>query len=237
MMVSIVDAIIILFLLTGAVLGFKKGLIKSVVSLVGTILVVVLSLSLKNPLSVFLYTYFPFFNVGVEALNILIYEGIAFIIVFALLTVILKIVIKISGLIETVLKFTIILAIPSKIFGAIFGFIEYYIFAFIILFLVTQFSLGSNITSHSKLAEGIMSKTPFISSIASDTYQSLTEIVALNSNYNDDEQAEFNQDTLDILLKYKVISVDNLEKLIAKGKIENNAEIQNIINKYKGEKE
>ena len=34
---TIVDAIVILFLLLGAVLGFKKGAIRSLVGLVGTI--------------------------------------------------------------------------------------------------------------------------------------------------------------------------------------------------------
>ena len=38
-----VDAILLLFLLCGAVLGFKKGAIKSLVALIGTIFLVVIS--------------------------------------------------------------------------------------------------------------------------------------------------------------------------------------------------
>ena len=122
-MLSVLDAVILLFLLLGAVLGFKKGIIKSVVSFIGTILVIVLSFTFKNALSEFLYLHFPFFHVGVDVLNVLIYEGIAFLILFSLLSILLRVVIKISGIIETVLKFTIILGIPSKILGAIFGFL------------------------------------------------------------------------------------------------------------------
>lgn len=235
-MVSLLDAFIILFLLVGAVIGFKKGLIKSVVSLVGTILVVVLSLILKNPLSVFLYTYFPFFNVGLEAFNILIYEGIAFIIVFILLTIILKIVIKISGLIEAFLKFTVILAIPSKVLGAIFGFVEYYIFLFIILFLLSQFNFGNGLILNSKWAAKIMENTPVISNVVEDTYNSINELITLNSNYDENEQKKFNSDAIEILLKYKIISVENLEKLIDKGKIESDSVMQNVIAKYKEDK-
>ena len=133
---NIIDVVIILMLLSGAVIGFKKGVIKSIVSLIGTIIVIVLSFYLKNPLSVFLYTFLPFFSFSISAINILIYEAIAFLIVFSALLVILRIVIKISGLIELILKFTVILAIPSKILGAIFVFLEYYVFTFAVLFIL-----------------------------------------------------------------------------------------------------
>ena len=43
-MINLVDAIIILVLLMGAVIGFKKGVIKSVVSFFGMILVIFLFL-------------------------------------------------------------------------------------------------------------------------------------------------------------------------------------------------
>ena len=46
---TILDSIIILFLLCGAVLGFKKGAIKSLVALIGTILLVVISFISKIP--------------------------------------------------------------------------------------------------------------------------------------------------------------------------------------------
>ncbi len=219
-MVNIVDAVILLLLLMGTLVGFKKGVIKSVVSFVGTIIVVVLSFTLKNPLSVFLYTYFPFFNVGITVINILIYEAIAFVLVFAILSTILGVVIKISGIIETLLKFTIILGIPSKILGAIFGFLEMYLFVFVALFALVQFNVQSSLITDSKMADWILGKTPIVSNVMEDTYKGVKEIVALNKNYKDSQDKEkLNQDGLDILLKYKVLSVENANKLLEKNKL------------------
>lgn len=234
-MFNIIDAVIILFLLMGAVVGFKKGVIKSVVTFVGTIVVLILSFTLKNPLSVFLYTYFPFFNVGIAAINILIYEAIAFLIVFALLSTILGIVIKISGIIETLLKFTIVLGIPSKILGAIFGFFEMYLFIFVLLFVLLQFNGSSSFVSGSKMADFILGKTPVVSNIMENTYNGAKEILSLNENYqNSQDKEKLNQDGLDILLKYKVLSVENANKLLEKGKLKIK-DAEAIVKKYERE--
>ncbi len=234
-MINLVDAIIILVLLMGAVIGFKKGVIKSVVSFFGMILVILLSITFKNPLATFLYTYFPFFNLGIDVLNILVYEGIAFLILFVLLSLILKVLVKISGLVEKVLDITVILAIPSKILGAIFGFLEYYLFVFIALFILVQFSFTSSFISDSKLADEILGETPFISEVATNTYSSVKELITLNQDYNPEEQAKFNQKALEILLKYKIVSVDNVERLMAKGKLENDEATKALLNKYREE--
>lgn len=232
-MLSVVDAIIILFLLMGAVLGFKKGVIKSVVSFVGTILVFVLSFTLKNALSVFLYTHFPFFNVGISVLNILIYEAIAFLILFVLFSAILRILIKISGIIETLLKFTIVLGIPSKILGAIFGFLEMYLFIFVALFLLAQFNVQNSLITDSKMADFILGKTPIVSNVLDDTYTAVKEVVNLNKEYGKNGNTDkLNQDGLDILLKYKVLSVENANKLLEKNKLKIK-DANSIVSKYK----
>lgn len=232
---NVIDAVIFLFLLMGIVIGFKKGVIKSVVSFVGTILVLVLSFTLKNPLSVFLYTYFPFFNVGIAAINILIYEGVAFLIIFALLSTILRIVIKISGIIETLLKFTIVLGIPSKILGAIFGFFEMYLFIFAVLFVLAQFNVNSSLITDSKMADFILTHTPFVSNVMEDTYSGVKEVVTLNKNYqNSQDKEQLNRDGLDILLKYNVLSVENANKLLEKGKLKIK-DADSIVKKYEKE--
>lgn len=231
-MLSIVDVIIILFLLMGAIVGFKKGVIKSVVSFVGTILVLVLSFTFKNPLSVFLYTYLPFFNVGITVLNILIYEGIAFLILFVLFSSILRIIIKISGIIEMLLKATIILSIPSKILGAIFGFLEMYLFTFVVLFVLAQFNVQNSLITDSKVADFILGKTPFVSNVLEDTYTAVKEVVDLNKEYGKKENTEeLNQKGLDILLKYKVLSVENANKLLEKNKLKIK-DANTIVSKY-----
>lgn len=77
------DAAIILILIMGAVVGFKRGFTYEVVSTVGFFLVLILAYFLKNPLSVFLYEHLPFFKFGgifkgVTVLNIFLYEVMLF---------------------------------------------------------------------------------------------------------------------------------------------------------------
>lgn len=227
---SIIDAVILLFLLLGAVLGFKRGVIKSVVSFVGTILVVILSFWLKNPLSVFLYTYLPFFSFSIQAINILIYEAIAFLIVFSILFAILKIVIKISGLLELLLKLTVVLAIPSKILGAIFGFLEYYIFAFIILFILACANINSELIAESKYADLILSHSPILSNIAEDSYNAVKEFTDINKK--NVSVSEKNEEAIQVLLQYNIISEDNLNRLNKKNKF-SITNLEEIISNFK----
>ena len=81
---NILDIGIIIFILFGAVLGLKRGFTKELVEAIGFIVVIVLAYFLKNPLSVLMYEFLPFFSFGllknVEIFNILIYEVIAFLI-------------------------------------------------------------------------------------------------------------------------------------------------------------
>ena len=134
---NIVDTIILLGLFLGAATGFVRGFFKQTVIFLGTILVVVLAFLIKNPLSTIMYQNLPFFKFGgLTALNILVYEVIAFIIAVTILTLILAIIIKITGIIEKILKFTVILALPSKLLGMIVGIIQSIVIMYIILFIM-----------------------------------------------------------------------------------------------------
>ena len=93
---NIVDLIIIIVILFGAVIGFKRGFTKSLVSAVGLIAIVIIAFLLKNPVSTVLYEHLPFFQFGgvikgVTVLNIALYELLAFIIVLAILGIVLHI--------------------------------------------------------------------------------------------------------------------------------------------------
>lgn len=212
---NIIDSVLILFLLFGAVLGFKRGVIKSVISFVGIIIVVLLSLYLKDILASFLYTNFAFFNTGIKAINIIIYQVIAFLIVFIILYSILKLIIKVSGLIELLLKFTVILSIPSKILGAIFGFFEFYIFAFIILFTISTFNIQSSIIEGSKLNDKILNNTPVLTNSLGNSYNAMKELTNLKNN---DENS--NEKAIEIIKNYNIIDEKNINKLLEKGRID-----------------
>ena len=130
MVISLVDAIIILLILMGGIVGYKNGFIKEGMQFVGMLFIVIVSFLLKDSLMVLLYENLPFFNFfgfikGISAINILFYQLIAFLIIFLALTFILKVLIVITGFIEWMLKLTVFLKIPSKILGIFVGILEF----------------------------------------------------------------------------------------------------------------
>ena len=77
------------------VVGYKRGLTNQLVSSLGIFAVIVLSFLLKNPVSMFLYEHLPFFKFGgifkgITALNIILYEFVAFFLVMSILTITIK---------------------------------------------------------------------------------------------------------------------------------------------------
>ena len=236
---NIIDALIILVIIMFGICGFKRGDIKQTVSTVGFVLVVILSFYLKNPIAEFLSLYLPFFEfggvfVGVTALNILLYQLVAFILVLIILETILQALIKASGFIEKVLKFTIILGIPSKIIGLIVGLIEGFIIVFIALFFLRQPALNIELFDESKLTDKILNSTPVLSNIASGLVETFEDISKLEDNYqgvniNDNG---LNLDAIDIMLKHDVITPKYVGKLVEADKI-NVTGIENVLNKYR----
>lgn len=235
---TMVDSILILFLLLGAVLGFKKGAIKSLVALIGTIVVVVVAYYLKNPVAELLFDYCPFLKfggawTGLVTLNILLYEAIAYLLVFVVLSSILSLLIKVSGILETILKMTIILGIPSKIIGAVLGFLEALVFSFIVLFILLQFNATSKMVSDSTLARSIIDKTPIIGHMVNDTYKAIQDINKLQDKYkNDNNKDAYNAEILTIMLKYEVVTPEVTQKLINNKKLDF-AGAQSVLNSYK----
>ena len=233
---SIVDVIIILAILMGAVVGFKRGLTTQLVSTIGIILVMVLAFILKNPISKFMYENLPFLDFGgllkgLPVLNIIVYEIIAFILVLSVLAIILKLLLKFTKIFEFLLRVTVILSIPSKIGGAIVGMIENFIFVFIVIYILSLPILDFSINS--KYKDKILNNTPILSQMVDKSIKVINEFSELKEKYEKEENSnEFNRETLDLFLKYDVINVNSVETLVKKDKLK----IQNvdeIIKKYK----
>ena len=222
---GIVDIIILIFLAFGALLGFKRGFTRQLVSLVGIFVIIVLSFLFKNPVSVFLYNNLPFFNFGgifkdITVLNILVYEVIAFFIVFFVLTIIFRILVKITNVFEKILKATIILGIPSKILGAILGVVQNLIYTFIVLYILSLPTFNLTIIKDSKVGNLILDKTPILNKIANKTLSVFNQVVELKEEYDTTTNVgEYNQKTLNIMIESGVITQENAKKLIEKGKI------------------
>lgn len=238
---NIIDILIISFILIGAVVGFKRGFTTSLVNFIGVILVVIIAYFLKNPVSEFLMSFCPFFKFGgiikgVTVLNIAVYEIIAFILVFSILMIALKALLMATGILETILKFTIVLGIPSKILGAVVGLIENYIIIFFVLYILSMPNfLEVNFIKNSTYREPILKNTPILSKVAESTLEVLDEFKGLTDKYTETENSnEFNLETLDLFLKYKVVTVEAVQKLDDSGKIKIDG-IETVLNKYKEE--
>lgn len=224
MNIGIIDAIIILFILLGGVIGFKEGAIKKLTSVVGLVLVAVIAFTLKNKLSVYFYENLPFFDLwgvfkGIQILNVIFYEVVAFLVIASILMLIYRILLGITGLIENVLKATVILSIPSKILGFIVGLIESYIWVYIILFILTLPVINLKDVYTSKVANYIMQETPYLSKYTSKTVQIYSDLYEIIDNKGNKSNEEVNEEAMDLMLKYDIITPESAEKLIKSNKV------------------
>ena len=221
---NIIDAIIILILLMGAVIGFKQGAIKKTVSFVGTFAIIIIAFIFKNDLSVLFYENLPFFDFwgafkGIQVLNIILYEIVAFLVVFSLLFIVLRMLIVITGFAELLLKATIFLAIPSKILGIFVGLIEYYVYIFIALFDISLPVFNLVDLNESKFAGTILNNTPLLSGLADDTVEVYTEVYNIIDNRGNKSTEELNEEVLTFMLDKKAISYESAKSLIDQNKV------------------
>lgn len=238
---NIVDLIIIIVIAFGAVIGFKRGFTRSLVSALGFIVIAVLAFLLKNPVSVFLYENLPFFKFagiikGVTVLNIALYEILAFVIVLVVLVVLLRVLMLATSIFEKILNATIILGIPSKIAGAIVGAIQYFVITFVILYIVSLPVFNINIISESQMKDKILNSTPILSNIVDDGVKVINEFASIKDKYKDNNSnaEQFNKEVLDLFLKYDVVKVESIDKLIEKEKLQIN-NIEEILAPYREE--
>ena len=238
---NIIDIIIILILLMGGVIGFKNGVIRQTVSFVGFFIVVILSYFLKDFVSVILYKFVPFFSfsgslAGVTTLNILIYEVIAFLLVYVILMAIYHFIVRVTRIVETILKFTVILGIPSKLLGMVVGFIETYIMIFIGLYCLSLPIFQIPMMNESGVRNTILNHTPGLSSAVSKSLNVVNEFADLKEKYKDTtNKNELNKETLDLFLKYNVVRYDTAKELVDSGKLKIDG-VESVFQKYEGSK-
>lgn len=236
---NIIDVIVILVIISGLCLGFKRGLTREVVHFAKFALALVIAFLLKNPLSKLMYEHLPFFDFGglfkgVSALNIILYEFIAFLLVLAIVLVIFRILLLATAIFEKILNTTVILSLPSKILGMIIGGIHYYLIVFILLFVITLpiFKLG-DILTQSKLRNTILNKTPILSGLVDKTVNIIDEFNELGEKYKTEDDADqFNLETIDLFLKYNIITVDAVETLNSKDKLQIDR-LESVLEKYR----
>jgi len=234
---NLVDVILFLFIACWALAGFGRGLIKQGVMTIGTVLMFVIAFFLKNPIAEFLSLNLPFIKIpgllGAEALNILFYQIIAFIIVVCILEIVLNMLIRLSGIIETLLKFTIILGIPSKILGFILGLIEGIVIVYIVLVFLSQPLFNLKVFNDSELTPKILNNVPGLSNVSNGIVETFTDVYELTDKYSRTNDSNgYTRDAIDIMLKHRVIDVDYVDKLVEQNKITASG-IDNVLNKYR----
>ncbi len=230
---NMIDLIVIAVMILGTLIGYKKGLIKGIITTFGVIICLIIAWVLKNSLSEFMYTKLPFFSISgdMALFNIIIYELIAFLVIAIILLLVLRFIVIFTGLIDKLLSISKSMKTLSKILGAVLGFVETYIFVFVILFILHSVSGLTNQINEGYISNYMINKTPILANVVEKEDKSLKEITDLNKNYKQGSE-EYNQHLFEILVKHEVIKYDTAKKLVNDNKIKiNNA--NEILEKYK----
>lgn len=236
-MLNVFDIAIFFVLLLGVIIGFKQGVIKEAVALIGIILVFIFSFLLRKPLGNLLCVFLPFFKFkgaieGLSTINILIYQMIAFIIVFSILLTVYCILLKISKILQKIVNITLVLIIPSKLLGGLIAFVKTYI-VLAAIFMVLMIPIGnSELFKESSFVNFLLYKTPIISDFTKKIAHPVNEIYSLTKKIENTDKNEVNAEILDIMLKYKVVNRNTIENLVKFHKLDDIKNIEMIINKY-----
>ena len=221
--VIVVNLVIIIFLLLSIYDGYKKGLFESFFKFLGFILSCVVAFTFKNKLSIIMYTYLPFFKFGgafkgITAINILLYELLAFIGIFIVCMIVVSLILKMTNIIEKLVKALPLIGFVDQLLGAIVGFVQSIVILYFIIFI---FKFGCNLFGfyvQPSLADNIM-EIPVLKEKCGSSLDAFDDIVLLKDDFDSSEKEEFNNKAIKILLDKKIITKENLDLLIKKNKI------------------
>ena len=223
---SILDIIIVLIILMFGAVGFKKGVIKEGVSLIGTVLVFIISYMFKGVIGNELCKFLPFFEFsgkleGLVSLNIIIYQLVGFFILFSVLFIAYHIIMFVGKVLQKIIDVTLILTIPSKLAGGVVGLIKGYLIMMIVLLVLVIPLKNSEICKDSILMDLMLYKTPIVSNYTSDITNSVSEVsdLVIKINKNQISVDEANIEIIKSTLKYKVIDKHTLEQIIVLDKL------------------
>ncbi len=238
-MLNIFDVGIILLLIMFLIVGFKNGVIREAFALIGIIAVFILSFVFKGLLGNLMCIILPFFKLsgvieGFSVINILIYQIIAFMLVFAILLTIYEIFLKISKFIQKLVNLTIILILPSKLLGAVVSLIKGVIVLFAV-FIVLMIPLkNSELFTGSTMVNQILYKTPILSQSSNNYINTVEEIYNLAEKVSNKKISTnaANLELLDMMLKHKIVNKSTVESLVKLHKLDDVNNIETVLQKY-----
>ncbi len=236
---NVLDIGIILVLCMSFIVGWKNGVIKEIVSFIGIVVVLIISFQLKGVIGNILCKYLPFIKfkgalAGLSSMNILLFQVIAFLVMFSLLLGIYAVIISISNLFQKILDYTIILLIPSKILGGIVGIVKAWVILFVVfLVLIVPFN-DQEVVKESNLVDMILTKTPALNQYSAPFTSATEDIYSLTKKVSNKEITtnDANLKSIDIMLKYKIVDKKTIEQLRVYGKIDDIKDVDSVLNKY-----
>ena len=225
MNLSIVDLLIVIFIILGGIVGYKNGFIREGIHFIGVILIAIISFILKDSLMVILYENLPFFNFfgiirGISAINILFYQLLSFIIIFAALIFALRVLLLLTGLIEWLVKLTVFLKMSSKILGVLVGMLEFYIYIFIILYILNMPIFNLHYVAESNFGNKVLTETPILSGFVDNTVDAYSDVWLIIKNNDKSSNREVNTLVLASLLDHNLITIDSAKRLVNANKID-----------------
>ena len=232
---NIFSVIVILLIILSGVIGLKKGFLKESVVFIGTILVYIISFLLKDKIGLVLCKWFPFFSFdGLQTLNILVYQLIAFIFIATILFSIATIIFKLTGIIQKLVDITIILTLPSKILGFIFGILEGYIVMFLILIILAIPLRNAELFKESTVVTKIMYNSPILSKTLGGVPKTIEDILDVTTEI---QKTDYNKnkvalDIMKIELDHNIISKEDTLDLIERGKLDKVQGIKSFVKNY-----
>lgn len=232
---NIFGVIVILLIISSGVMGLKKGFLKESVVFIGTILVYIISFLLKDKIGLVLCKWFPFFSFdGLQTLNILVYQLIAFIFIATILFSIATIIFKLTGIIQKLVDITIILTLPSKILGFIFGILEGYIVMFLILIILAIPLRNVELFKESTVVTKIMYNSPILSKTLGGVPKTIEDILDVTTEI---QKTDYNKnkvalDIMKIELDHNIISKEDTLDLIERGKLDKVQGIKSFVKNY-----
>lgn len=232
---NIFSVIVILLIILSGVMGLKKGFLKESVVFIGTILVYIISFLLKDKIGLVLCKWFPFFSFdGLQTLNILVYQLIAFVFIATILFSIATIIFKLTGIIQKLVDITIILTLPSKILGFIFGILEGYIVMFLILIILAIPLRNVELFKESTVVTKIMYNSPILSKTLGGVPKTIEDILDVTTEM---QKTDYNKnkvalDIMKIELDHNIISKEDTLDLIERSKLDKVQGIKSFVKNY-----
>ena len=140
------------------------------------------------------------------------------------------IVLNLAKVLDTAAKLTIVLIIPSKILGAIISFIQGWVVIFVILVLLLVPLKNVEQYKESTVSNFILFRTPVLSKAVEPFATGIVEVYKFCDGISSDRVNEANLEAIKIMIKYKIVDKDTVQKLVEIHKLDKIDNIESVLN-------